>query len=54
MTWPCWTPIWSTADVSRNHGHAVFDTLYGMDAHFAPKPQMAPGRGSIMTASYGS
>jgi peptide/nickel transport system substrate-binding protein len=36
-------PIWSTADVSRNHGHAVFDTLYGIDAKFAAHPQMAAG-----------
>ncbi len=36
-------PIWSTSDVSRNHGHAVFDTLYGIDANFAPHPQMAAG-----------
>ncbi len=36
-------PIWSTSDVSRNHGHAVFDTLYGVDSSFAPKPQMAAG-----------
>jgi peptide/nickel transport system substrate-binding protein len=36
-------PIWSTSDVSRNHGHAVFDTLYGIDAKFAPHPQMAAG-----------
>ena len=36
-------PIWSTSDVSRNHGHAVFDSLYGVDAQFAAKPQMAAG-----------
>ena len=36
-------PIWSTSDVSRNHGHAVFDSLYGMDATFVPKPQMVEG-----------
>ena len=36
-------PIWSTSDVSRNHGHAVFDTLYGIDASFTPHPQMAAG-----------
>jgi peptide/nickel transport system substrate-binding protein len=36
-------PIWSTSDVSRNHGHAVFDSLYGVDAKFAPKPQMVEG-----------
>lgn len=36
-------PIWSTSDVSRNHGHAVFDTLYGIDSKFAPHPQMVAG-----------
>jgi len=36
-------PIWSTSDVSRNHGHAVFDSLYGVDAQFAAKPQMVAG-----------
>ncbi len=36
-------PIWSTADVSRNHAHAIFDSLYGMDASFAAKPQMVAG-----------
>ena len=36
-------PIWSTSDVSRNHGHAVFDSLYGVDASFAAKPQMVAG-----------
>ena len=36
-------PIWSTSDVSRNHAHAVFDSLYGMDKNFVPKPQMVEG-----------
>ena len=36
-------PIWSTSDVSRNHGHAVFDSLYGIDAQFTAKPQMVAG-----------
>ncbi len=36
-------PIWSTSDVSRHHGHAVFDSLYGIDAQFAVKPQMVAG-----------
>ncbi len=36
-------PIWSTSDVSRNHAHAVFDSLYGVDAQFAAKPQMVAG-----------
>jgi len=36
-------PIWTTANITRNHGHMVFDTLYGMDAEFRPQPQMAEG-----------
>jgi peptide/nickel transport system substrate-binding protein len=36
-------PVWSTADVTRNHGHAVFDSLYGIDANYAPHPQMVAG-----------
>ena len=36
-------PVWTTAYVTRNHGFAVFDTLYGMDGHFRPRPQMVSG-----------
>jgi peptide/nickel transport system substrate-binding protein len=36
-------PVWSTADVTRNHAHAVFDSLYGIDDTFAPHPQMVAG-----------
>jgi peptide/nickel transport system substrate-binding protein len=36
-------PIWSTAYVSICHGFAVFDALYGADAHQNIKPQMAEG-----------
>src|SRR4051812_26529083 len=36
-------PVWTTADVTRNHAHLVFDTLYGQDNNFQPKPQMAAG-----------
>ena len=36
-------PIWTTAYVTRNHGLAVFDTLYGLDAGFRAQPQMAAG-----------
>jgi len=36
-------PIWTTANITRNHGYMVFDTLYGMDANFQPQPQMAEG-----------
>jgi peptide/nickel transport system substrate-binding protein len=37
-------PVWTTADVTRNHAHMVFDTLYGMDSAYAPQPQMAAGQ----------
>ncbi|MGA9868990.1 MAG: ABC transporter substrate-binding protein [Acetobacteraceae bacterium] len=36
-------PIWTTADVTRNHGFMVFDTLYGVDNKYRPHPQMAAG-----------
>jgi peptide/nickel transport system substrate-binding protein len=34
-------PIISTAPVTRNHGFAVWDTLYGLSQDYAPEPQMA-------------
>ncbi|MBV9118041.1 MAG: ABC transporter substrate-binding protein [Acetobacteraceae bacterium] len=36
-------PIWTTADVTRNHGFMVFDTLYGIDNAYQPHPQMVAG-----------
>ena len=36
-------PHWSTANVTRNHGYMVFDTLYGYDANYNPQPQMLAG-----------
>ncbi|WP_376100467.1 ABC transporter substrate-binding protein [Roseomonas sp. CCTCC AB2023176] len=36
-------PVWTTANITRNHGYMVYDTLYGMDAEFRPQPQMAEG-----------
>ncbi|TCZ57959.1 ABC transporter substrate-binding protein [Roseicella aquatilis] len=36
-------PIWTTANVTRNHAWLVYDVLYGMDAGFRPQPQMAAG-----------
>ncbi len=36
-------PVWTTAYVTRNHGFAVFDTLYGVDSQFRPSPQMVAG-----------
>jgi peptide/nickel transport system substrate-binding protein len=36
-------PIWTTANITRNHGYMIYDMLYGMDANFRPQPQMAEG-----------
>jgi peptide/nickel transport system substrate-binding protein len=36
-------PIWSSVFVTRHHGNAVFDTLYGMDNQLNPQPQMVEG-----------
>ena len=36
-------PIWSTANITRNHGYMVYDTLYGLTAGLDPTPQMAAG-----------
>ncbi len=36
-------PHFTTAYVTRCHGHMVFDTLYGCDASFKPSPQMVSG-----------
>jgi peptide/nickel transport system substrate-binding protein len=36
-------PTISTAGVSIDHGFAVFDCLYGVDAKNQPKPQMVEG-----------
>ena len=36
-------PIWTTAAVTRVHGYLVFDSLFGMDTDFKPRPQMAAG-----------
>src|SRR6202047_3922681 len=36
-------PIFSTAQVSRNHGYMVFDTLYGMNSALEVSPQMLSG-----------
>jgi peptide/nickel transport system substrate-binding protein len=35
--------IWTTAPVTRNHGHLVYDTLYGQDANYEIQPQMVAG-----------
>jgi len=36
-------PIWTTADIVRDHGYMVYDTLYGLDGQFQPQPQLAEG-----------
>ncbi len=36
-------PIWTTADVTRNHGFLIFDTLYGQDDSYQAQPQMVEG-----------
>ncbi|MGA2550645.1 MAG: ABC transporter substrate-binding protein [Burkholderiaceae bacterium] len=33
-------PIWTTANVTRNHGYMIYDTLFGTDADGKIKPQM--------------
>ena len=36
-------PHFTTANVTRNHGQMVFDTLYGCDGTYTPRPQMLEG-----------
>lgn len=36
-------PVWTTADITRNHGNMVYDQLYGVDENFKPHPQMLAG-----------
>jgi peptide/nickel transport system substrate-binding protein len=36
-------PVMTSALVTRNHGYMVFDTLWGLDANYAPQPQMVAG-----------
>ena len=36
-------PIWTTTTVARNHGFMIYDTLYGSDEKFKPRPQMCAG-----------
>ena len=33
-------PIWTTANIVRNHGYMVWDTLFAMDDKLQPQPQM--------------
>ena len=34
-------PVWTTADITRNHGNMIYDLLYGLDAKFQPHPQIS-------------
>ena len=36
-------PMWTTADIARNHGNMVYDQLFGVDAKFVSQPQMLAG-----------
>ena len=36
-------PVWTTATVTRNFAMMVYETLYGRDQAFNPKPQMVEG-----------
>lgn len=36
-------PVWTTADITRNHGNMVYDQLFGFDTGFRPQPQMLAG-----------
>ncbi len=33
-------PVWTTANVTRDHANLIFDTLYGYDAQYSIQPQM--------------
>jgi peptide/nickel transport system substrate-binding protein len=33
-------PIWTTADITRDYGYMVFDTLFALDNQAKPQPQM--------------
>ncbi len=33
-------PIWTTANITRNHGFMIYDTLFGMDEKGVIRPQM--------------
>ena len=35
-------PVWSSAQIVRNLGFMVFETLYGRDENLVPHPQMLP------------
>lgn len=36
-------PVWTTADITRDHGNMVYDQLFGLDTRFTPHPRMLAG-----------
>lgn len=36
-------PVWTTADITRNHGNMIYDQLFGLDAQYKPHLQMLAG-----------
>ena len=43
---PTYDPIWTTANMSAYHGALIYDTLFGIDGHEVPQPQMVGKYGS--------
>lgn len=39
-------PIWTTANITADHGTQIFDTLFSLDADYKPQPQMV-GRWNV-------
>jgi peptide/nickel transport system substrate-binding protein len=39
-------PVWTTANITAYHGALIYDTLFGIDADFNPKPQMVDKYGA--------
>jgi peptide/nickel transport system substrate-binding protein len=33
-------PVWTTAQITANHGYMVYDNLFALDSEFQPQPQM--------------
>jgi peptide/nickel transport system substrate-binding protein len=33
-------PVYSTANITSNHGYMVYDQLFALDSKFVPRPQM--------------
>src|SRR5258708_12492318 len=39
-------PIFTTAQITGNHGNMIYDTLMSLDADLAPQPQMVESYGA--------